>query len=134
MKEEIYQNIIDTPETKTPKTSLVKEMIIWWEKKRLIYNALIIGLSVFFIYNFWDYPLRLKIGTSEIIWDTLVFVIVANLFYTSSWGLGIISHYVFKTKGLNNVGKWVLFVLGTLFSLVWTSIYFIFLFDVLFAD
>lgn len=133
MKQEEQQNIIDAHKTNTPEKSIVKEMILWWEKKRLIYNVLIIGLSIFLMYDFWDYPMRSIIGTRQIVWNTIVFVLGANLFYTSGWGLGVISHYLFKTNGLNNTGRWILFVLGTLFSLVWTIIYFVVEFDVLFA-
>lgn len=133
LKEE-PQNIIDASSTKKSEASIVKDMIVWWEKKRLIYNILIIGLSLFLMIDFWDHPMRSIIGTRQIVWNAFVFIFGANLFYTLGWGLGVVSHYIFKTKGLNNTSRWILFVLGTLFSIVWTVFYFVVEFDVVFAN
>ncbi|MDX2360861.1 MAG: hypothetical protein QNK23_08650 [Crocinitomicaceae bacterium] len=133
MKKEEPHNVIGAPNTPAPEQSIVKEMIVWWEKKRLIYNIFIIGLSVFLMYDFWDYPMRSIKGSGQIIMNAILFVFTANVFYTLGWGLGVVSHYLFKSKGLNNTGRWILFILGTLFSLVWTNLNFVFEFDVLFA-
>mgnify|MGYP000147359584 CR=1 FL=1 len=40
---------------------------------------------------------------------------------------------LFGTNGLSNWLRWSFFVIGTLFSLVWTIFYFVIKFDVLFA-
>lgn len=133
MKEEQPQNIIDAPKTITSEVSVVKEMIVWWEKKRIIYNVIIIGLSVFLMYDFWDYPWRKIVGSQNVIIDAIKFIFIANVFYSLSWGLGVLSHYLFKTKGLNKTGRWILFVLGIFISVVITDLYFVFAFDVLFA-
>lgn len=117
-----------------PEQSIVKEMILWWEKRRVIYNVLILGLSALLLYDFWDYPWRKIVGGQIIILDAIQFIVILNVFYTSSWGLGVVSHYLFKTKGLNSRGRWILFVLGTLASIVITDFYFVFAFDVLFAS
>jgi hypothetical protein len=131
---EIEQNPNNAPNTNFPSKSSVKEIVRWWEKKRLIYNGVIIGFSVFLMYSFWDYPMRSIIGTYQVIWNAIVYIIIANLFYTSSWGLELFRIYVLKTNGLSNNSKWVIFVLGALFSLLCTNINFVLEFDVLFAD
>ncbi len=127
-------NQIDSIVTKDNKPTLVKEIILWWERKRLIYNLLIIALSVFSIWQYWDYPMRSIIGGKQIIINAIVFIFGANLFYSLGWLLGIANHYLFKTEYTSREKKWILFVLGTLFSLVWTTFYFVVVFDVLFAD
>jgi len=120
--------------TEASKHSVVKAIIIWWKKRRLIFNALIIALSVFLIYSFWDYPMRKIIGGNQIILEAFIFIFGANLCYTFGWIFGIANHYVFKTKHTSNTMKWILFSLGTILSLIWTNFHFVFKFDILFAD
>ena len=127
------KDIIDSPDSVSPETSEVKEMIQWWEKRRVIYNIIIIGLSVFLIYDFWDYPWRRIVGGHIIIFDAFKFIFIANAFYTLSWGVGALAYYTFKYTGLSNIGRWILFSLGTFFSIILTDLYFVFEFDVLFA-
>lgn len=86
------------------------------------------------MYDFWDSPWRKIVGGQAIILDAIIFIFTANVFYCLSWGGGAVSHYLFKTNGLNGTGRWILFVLGTLISIVITDVYFVFAFDVLFAD
>jgi hypothetical protein len=127
---EDHIDILDTPK---PTHSLKKQIIIWWEKRRLIYNVLIIAFSVFLMYTFWDYPMRTIIGTKQVILDAVIFIFIANVCYTSGWILGIINHYLFNTKRSSNTIKWILFTIGTICSLLWTNFYFVIMFDVLFA-
>lgn len=124
----------DTISETPSKRSDIKEMIRWWEKNRLIYNAFIIGFSGFLITEFWTYPMRGIKGGTQIILDGIIFTIVLNVFYTSSWLLGAVSHLLFKTTNLTNSGRWTIFVFGTLFALFLTNFYYVFVFDVLFAD
>ncbi|EPR71719.1 hypothetical protein ADIWIN_3166 [Winogradskyella psychrotolerans RS-3] len=65
-------------DTVTSDTLPLKEMILWWEKRRLIFNVLIIGLSVFSIYSYWDYPMRSIIGSNQIIRNAIIFIFGAN--------------------------------------------------------
>ncbi|MBU2927290.1 hypothetical protein [Winogradskyella psychrotolerans] len=116
------------------KHSVAKDIILWWEKKRPIYNALIMTLSIFLIYSFWDYPMRKIIGGTQIILETLIFIFGANVCYSFSWILGIGNHYVFKAKSTSQTFKWILFILGTILSLIWTNFHFVLKFDVLFAN
>jgi len=125
---------IETLKTTVFEQSHIKDMIIWWEKRRLIYNVLIIALSIFSMYSYWDYPMRTMIGSEQIIINAIVFVLGANLFYTLGWGSGIISYYrIDKTYVSSNRKRWILFTLGTIFSLILTNWNFVIEFDVLFA-
>jgi hypothetical protein len=130
------KNLSDTVIRKTTvfEQSHIKDMIIWWEKRRLIYNVLVIALSIFSIYSYWDYPMRTVIGSEQIIINAIVFVLGANLFYTLSWGSGIISYYsIDKKYASSNRKRWIFFTLGTIFSLILTNWHFVIEFDVLFA-
>lgn len=134
MENKNSKEIIDSPEKRELETNVdFKEMILWWEKRRLIYNALIIGLSTYLIYDFWDYPMRAMKGGAEIIINSIIFIFGANLFYTLGWGIGVIGIRFFKSKGLTNTGRWIVFIIGTIFSLVWTNFHFVMEFDVLFV-
>jgi len=131
MKKERRQ-LLDAPNYQA-KTSVIREMIVWWERKRAIYNLIIVGLSIFLLYDFWDYPWRKIVGAHEIIIDAFQFSIVMNVLYTLGWGLGVLSHFLFKTGELNPTGRWLFFTGGTLLSIIFTFFYFVILFDALFA-
>jgi hypothetical protein len=133
LKKENNHIVIDSPTKDAPEQSVIKEMIMWWEKRRIIYNILIVGLSIFLIYDFWDYPWRKIVGGNIIIFEAVLFLIIANVFYSLGWGIGVLAHYMFKTNGLSITWRWIIFVLGTLFSIIITDLYFVFAFDVLFA-
>lgn len=78
--------------------------------------------------------MRAIIGEQQIIINAIVFVFGANLFYTLSWISGMLYYYYHDKKYISNTTKrWMLFILGTLFSLMWTSFNFALEFDVLFA-
>ena len=116
------------------RSSGLKELFFWWEKRRVIYNLLIIGLTVFSVYSYWDYPMRNTIGSEEVIINAFSFILVANLLYTAGWVSEIYLRFLFKFKGFSTNIRWILFVLGTALSLIWTNFYFVIMFDVLFAD
>lgn len=124
--------LIDSDD-KYEELSVVKEMIQWWEKKRLIYNLIIVSLSIFLIYSFWDYPARKIIGGFTLIVEGFVFIIMANVFYCLSWALGVAGHYAYKRRGSTIAGRWFYFIIGMLFSILATNLYFAMQFDVLFA-
>lgn len=119
--------------TKKTNSYSLKETILWWEKKRLIFNLLIIGFSAFLIYSFWDYPMRSIIGSGAIITKAVLLILFMNLCYTIGWGVELLAHLLIKSEPFNNSLKWFLFGLGTLMSLVLINFYFAMEFDVLFA-
>lgn len=109
-------------------------MILWWEKRRLIYNVLIIAIFIYCMYSYWNYPMKTIIGEQQNIINAIVFVFGVNLFYTLSWISRMLYYYYHDKKYISSTTKrWVLFILGTPFSLLWTSLNFSLEFDVLFA-
>ncbi len=111
----------------------MKEIIIWWEKKRILYNLILISLAIFLIYDFWDYPMRTIIGGDYIILKAIGFIVFANLAYVASWGIELISTRVFYTPPMPPAVRWVFFILGTLFALFGLSFFLALVFDVMFA-
>lgn len=126
--------VIDSDAQRHMERSVVADMILWWEKRRIIYNVILIGFSIFLMDAFWDYPLRKIVGTRQIILDAIYFVIGMNICYSIFWIFGVVGYFMFKSHGLSNRARWVTFVVGTLFSIVITNLFFVFAFDVLFAD
>lgn len=108
-------------------------MILWWEKKRLIYNVIAIAAILFSLYSFWDYPMRGIIGEGQIIINSVLILIFVNVLYTAGWGLEVGSHYFFETKGMNPMLRWLLFIIGTTITVFALNFYFALEFDVLFA-
>jgi len=97
----------------------LKEMIVWWEKKRIIYNVLIIGFSAFCLYTYWSYPTLKMIGGQQAILNTLVFIFGANVCYTVSWGSGIINYFfISKNYVSSKRRRWTFFILGTFFFII----------------
>lgn len=112
----------------------LKEMILWWEGKRLVYNILLIGLSTLLLYSYWNYPAKTIIGSDKIVLSSIFFVLGANLLYTLSWISGVIVFYISQKTILSSKRKrWILFILGTVFTLLWTNLKYALQFDVFFA-
>lgn len=78
--------------------------------------------------------MRSIIGTQGVILNAFIFIFFANIFYTSGWGIEVIGLHFFKTKGLSNTSRWTLLVLGTIFTLISTLVYYTAEFDIMFAD
>lgn len=110
-----------------------KSVIIWWEKKRIIFTALLIITSVFFIFKYWNHPLHQVLGLRSILYDTLILIILLNLFYTLGWIFEISIAKLFKTK-YNASFRWTLFIFGTMISIVVTFFLFLIMFDFLTPD
>jgi hypothetical protein len=112
----------------------LKEMIVWWERKRLIYNVLITAFSIFCLYSFWDYPMRKIIGDQQVIINTIAFIFGANLLYTFSWVSGVINYFFLNKNYISSKRRrWTFFTIGTVFSLFLLQMHFVIEFDILFA-
>ncbi len=127
-------NILIDNEVKRPEQSVVRETILWWERRRYIYNIIVVGFSICLIYAYWNYPMRSIIGTKDIIKEFVFYTICLNLGYSLGWMSGLLMHYVYKTESQSEVYRWALLIVGTLFSLIVVLLGYTFLFDVLFAD
>ena len=104
------------------KTEYVEiEVVRWWERKRLLYNALLFGLEIFLMLLYGEETMRFGIGRAIIL--TLITNFIANIFYTAGWVLEIFISFYFK-KRMPSAFKKVLFVLGTLFSLTLAFIFY----------
>ncbi|MBL4754611.1 MAG: hypothetical protein JKY52_13580 [Flavobacteriales bacterium] len=90
----------------------------WWEKKRLAFNIVLLLFTTLFIWLKQEVPnARLN---SEWVIRTVIWIVGANMFFCGSWGGELLWTYY-----LNRTPFWVdfrllLFILGTLFSIIWT--------------
>lgn len=91
-----------------------KFIIGWWERKRLLFNLLLVGLCTLVMYAYWDAPMRSIIGTGPIIVHVLTGVLGANILYTAGWFGEVVVAYLFDLKGIGAFPRWFFFVVGTL--------------------
>ena len=98
-----------------------KDIVSWWERKRKLYNVLLILLCVYIVYDdyYTNYRPEEYYDVSGEVFIILFWLFGANIFYTAGAGLELaFKHYGIQTSiGL----RWVLFGMGLLFSLVWTA-------------
>ena len=112
MENEFDNELLDTD--KAPELSVEQDMILWWERKRIYYNIiLLIGLYLG-IMGLEDRLFRFGFATP--IKDTIIFLLMANLCYMTSWVPAVIMHRFFNYKGYTNTGRWVLFTIGSFIS------------------
>ncbi|NOQ71746.1 MAG: hypothetical protein GQ574_07090 [Crocinitomix sp.] len=123
----------NTDKTVDQNQSVVKDAILWWEKKRWIYNLLIIAVTSLVVYDFWEFPMRGIIGGNQIVFEAFLIVLGANLFYALGWGLELTAHYILSSKCLHPIARWSLFILGTLATFFMIAMYFTLRLDVIFA-
>lgn len=108
-------------------------MILWWEKRRIVFNAILIPFSIFLCIQFWDYPLRKIVGSKWIILDTIQYYFILNLLFTTPWLWSVFLFYTKKVYPLDSKRRWIVFVLITTGAIFITNLFHVFQFDVLFA-
>lgn len=114
--------------------SELKLTIRWWEKKRLLFNLIIVSFSIFSMYSYWDYPVRTFQGGGQIIFDKVIFMLFLNALYTISWAGKVFYHRRDpKNKRLSNKKRRFYFTVLTALSLLLTDVHHTAQFDVLFA-
>ena len=92
----------------------------WWEKKRLLFNIILVLFTGFMALIKSELPNSWLNNWSLI--SALIWIFGANLVYCGSWGSELLwSHYLKRTP------FWVewrmfIFILGVLFSMMWTWI------------
>jgi len=97
-----------------------KEIIKWWEGKRMIYNLILIGFAIFVIV--WDYRYHSSIGTSidydigEKVGTSIFYISMANVFYCLGTGFEFTCKYY--EQDFSNSGRYFLYVLGILYSII----------------
>ena len=99
------------------KQSVIQSAVAWWEGKRLLYNAIVGAAGIFVFLSLMDSRLLL--------WDlavgTIFYGIGANLMYVAGWVIeGLCDHYF---RGSVDLAPWrmPMFIIGTLFSLLFTG-------------
>lgn len=121
------EEIIDAPIIRGTNEAIL-DMVKWWEKKRLYYNLVVVGISVFTIWGLWSKAFVAG-GPQSVILTLITHIVGANLFYCSGWGIGILRFYYFKGEHMPNQARWLLFIAGTGVSFIYSWLYFVMLFD-----
>jgi len=114
-------DILDFTENRK-KPNQTKSLIHWWEKKRIYYNLLMLASITLVVCDLWSRVNAVGIATT--IGYAIYFLFGANLFYTLGWASGLFLHFIYRDYVWNHVGRWSLFILGTLFSIFWMLIIF----------
>jgi len=101
--------------SKDPLFSL--EMVRWWERKRLIYNLIIVPMTILTLFVLWE-DVGVAINEKALLFDAFWMLVWSNVLYTSGWVGGILRRYYLGSYPLSNSGRWFLFILGTIFSVL----------------
>ena len=114
----LKENILDS-EYLENETNEIYASINWWERKRLIFNLILIGVEILIISFFWRGAIEFGIGNT-IFWS-IAYTIVANIFFSIGWGISVLIDY-YNLKFLKNIEKlrMLFFILGILFSIFLT--------------
>ena len=114
----IKENILDS-EYFENKTNEIYVSINWWERKRFVFNLILIGVEILMILFFWKGAIQFGIGYT-IFWS-IAYTIVANIFFSIGWGISVLIDY-YNLKFLKNIEKlrMLFFILGILFSIFLT--------------
>ncbi len=93
----------------------------WWEKKRVLYNLILLGIIIFIIFSRYD--AFLYFGVYNGIIGSILFLLVANFFFCMGWILEILIYYYFK-KGYQFIKtlRMFLFIIGISISIFQTFI------------
>ena len=93
--------------------------INWWERRRFIFNLILIGVEILIISFFWRGAIEFGIGNT-IFWS-IAYTIAANLFFSIGWGISVLINY-YNLKFLKNIEKlrMLFFIVGILFSIFLT--------------
>lgn len=100
-----------------------KEIIKWWEGKRMIYNLILIGFAIFVIV--WDYRYYSSIGTltdydlGGNIEKTVFLIILSNIGYCLGGGFDAACKYY--EQSLLNVYRHSLYWIGVVISILYVS-------------
>lgn len=97
-----------------------KSIIKWWERKRIIYNLVIIFVQITIALNEWMGVLRW--GISDVLIGSALFLLIANGFYTFGWAMEFLINHYFSRFKLKPIHRLLIFILGLLFSIFITGI------------
>jgi hypothetical protein len=114
----LKENILDSEFLKN-ESNQIYTSIKWWEKKRLVFNLIIVGIEILVIWMFWRGAIQFGIGNT-IFWS-IAYTITANIFFSIGWGTSVLIDY-YGLISLKNFEKFRMFffIVGTLFSIFLT--------------
>ena len=92
-------------------------MVRWWEKKRWMYNAIIVSMTALTLFVLSD-EVGISIKAKDLLFDTFWTLVWSNLLYTSGWAGGIMNHYYWGSYPFSHSSRWLLFILGTIFTVL----------------
>lgn len=119
--------LIDSP-TAIESDKNFMEIIGWWEKKRILYNVILIPIEFIMAIIIWNGTLRW--GTNNVLLGSIIFTLCANVLYTMGWGLEFLSRYYIKSLKFKDQTRLLLFIIGSIFSIFTTIIFFYIWLDV----
>lgn len=97
-----------------------KSIITWWERKRIVYNLVIVFVQLTITFIEWKGALRW--GLSDVVIGSAVYLFVANGFYTAGWAIEFLINHYFSRFKLNVKHRWFIFLLGMAFSMFITTV------------
>ena len=115
----INNDILDAQPTKHDISSS-KEIIAWWERKRLVYNLIIILCSISFS-MLGKWPIRYYV-LDHLLLVAPIHLFLANIFYSFGWGGELLINYYIPTFKLPSIVKYFIYIGGVLFSILVTYI------------
>lgn len=92
------------------------EAMEFWEKKRLLYTVLLFSVEILVMMYYSQGTL--EYGLTVGIVHTIIVNLIANGFYCLGWGSELLLTYYFGDVRWSNGFRWLIFVLGTSFSLI----------------
>ncbi|NVK65416.1 MAG: hypothetical protein HWE22_12565 [Flavobacteriales bacterium] len=107
--------LIDSETEEAPK-DVILDIIRWWERKRILFNVLQVGIVLFVLFFFYNGSSISAILRSEFIFQSLLYFLFVNFCYSAGWGVHLLLYYYFKTKDTSHILDIVLLILGSLFT------------------
>ena len=112
-------HLIDSELNEIPKDT-IREIMSWWERKRLLFNLIIAGIALLaLIPNLIAGTINNTLGLSFII-QSAVYLIFINCCYCAGWGIQLLRYYYFNFQNDSNALDYVLYTIGTLFTGLFT--------------
>jgi len=119
MSLEESHDILDDYEIPKKRSKSYRDLILWWERRRLRYNKVVGGFGCFaFLLIMLNVPIA---ATAKGLWMFLMvgglYASIGNVCYCAGWGLDIILKY-FSQIYIEERQKVILFWIGTVFSML----------------
>jgi hypothetical protein len=114
----LEEHLIDTELKESPK-DIVLGIMRWWEKKRLIFNLIILSIVILAIGTcFYQRPNSLaRVFDIPFFTQSLFYFIFINVCYCAGWGVQLLVYYYFNIQyDDSKYLDYLLLILGTLFT------------------